>query len=83
LYPLQLQPGLHWADQMKAENELKKHWDACEKGMTEKLAMAEHAPHHQLGEDIGAGQYINHLLAILISLTLYFLVWNSLPSSVR
>ena len=37
-YPLQLWSGLHW----RMEVRMKEYWDTCEKGMMEKLAVAEH-----------------------------------------
>ena len=48
IYPPQLWPRLHWGARQRLEMRLKKQQDACERGMTEKSAVVEHAQenHH-------------------------------------
>ena len=49
-HPLQLRPGLHWGDQMETGDKAEGNRDACERGMMEKSAVAEHAweNHHPI-----------------------------------
>ena len=42
-HPLQLRPGLHWGDQVETGDKAEGNRDACERGMMEKSAVAEHA----------------------------------------
>ena len=48
IYPPQLWPPLHWGARQRLEMRLKKQRDACERGMTEKSPVVEHAQgnHH-------------------------------------